>query len=132
MINSGMDTPKRPRGRPRKPNALTQAEIQRAYRARLVAAGKAVRVVHVGDVPEFDPETHFIAERAFFEELRQNYHNAILKTELLEDDRHRLVERNAYLESELKRLERVHTNALKEIISLKQSLAKKHGGSSTA
>ncbi|WP_143147566.1 hypothetical protein [Rhizobium tibeticum] len=127
-----MDTPKRPRGRPRKPNALTQAEIQRAYRARLAASGKAVRVVHVGDVPEFDPETHFVAERAFFEELRQNYHNAIVKIEILEEDRLRLDKRNAYLESELKRLERIHTNALKEIISLKRSLERKHGGSSTA
>lgn len=127
-----MDNPKRPRGRPRKPNALTQADIQRAYRARLAAAGKAVRVVHVGDVPEFDPETHFVAERAFFEELRQNYHNAIVKIEILEEDRLRLDQRNADLESELKRLERIHTNALKEIISLKRSLEKKHGGSSTA
>lgn len=127
-----MDNPKRPRGRPRKPNALTQADIQRAYRARLAAAGKAVRVVHVGDVPEVDPETHFVAERAFFEELRQNYHNAIVKIEILEEDRLRLDQRNADLESELKRLERIHTNALKEIISLKRSLEKKHGGSSTA
>ncbi|OYR17509.1 hypothetical protein [Brucella rhizosphaerae] len=39
----------------------------------------------------------------------------------------RLDKRNAYLESELKRLERIHTNALKEIISLKQALAKKLG-----
>ncbi|NTF72587.1 hypothetical protein [Rhizobium rhizogenes] len=114
--------------RPRKPNALTQAEIQRAYRARLAAAGKAVRVVHVGDIPELDSETHFVAERAFFEELRLNYHNALVKMESSEEDRTRLDKRNAYLESELKRLERIHTNALKEIISLKQALAKKHGG----
>lgn len=117
-----METPKRHRGRPRKPEALSPAEIQRAYRARLAAAGKAVRVVHIGAVPQFDPDTHFIAERAVHAEQRHNYHNAMLKIELLEEKRDALENRNSYLESELKRLEQVHTVALKDIISLKRSL----------
>src|SRR3954454_4943097 len=104
-----MDTPKRPRGRPRKADALTPAEIQRAYRARLAAAGKAVRVVHIGAAPEYDPTTHVLVERAFFDEQRENLRHAILKIELLEEDRARLDKRNAYLEAELKRAEQLHT-----------------------
>ena len=54
----------RSRGRPPKPGGpKSPAEIQRAYRARLAAAGKVVRIVHAGPAsplpaafPEFDPE----------------------------------------------------------------------------
>lgn len=119
-----MDTPKRPRGRPRKPDAQPPAERQRAYRARLTAAGKTLRVRSLGDVA-FDPETQVVLERAFFEEQRHNLHNALLKIERLEEDRDRLNRRNAYLESELRRIEQLHTISLKEIIVLKQSLAAK-------
>jgi hypothetical protein len=119
-----MDTPKRPRGRPRKPDAQTPAERQRAYRARLAAAGKAPRVRRIGDVA-FDPETQVVVERAFFEEQRRNLHNALLKMESLDEDRARLDRQNAYLEGELKRLEQLHTISLKEIVVLKQSLAAK-------
>jgi hypothetical protein len=48
-----------------------------------------------------------------------------LKLELREEDVARLEQRNAYLEGELKLQERHHTNALKEVITLKQQLAKK-------
>jgi hypothetical protein len=42
---------KRPRGRPPKPGGpIPQAEIQRAYRARLAAAGKVVRLVAAASV----------------------------------------------------------------------------------
>ncbi|MEO5325130.1 hypothetical protein PV773_17575 [Mesorhizobium sp. CC13] len=119
-----MDTPKRPRGRPRKPDALRQAERQRAYRTRLAAAGKAVRVVQAGVAPGFDPKLHVIIDRAFFEEQRENYRHAILKLELLEERWVRLEERNSYLESELKRVEQVHTATLKELIGLKQMTKK--------
>lgn len=117
-----MDTPKRPRGRPPKPDAQTPAERQRAYRARLAAAGKAPRVRQIGDIA-FNPETQLVVERAFFEEQRRNLHNALLKIELRDEDRARLEKRNAYLESELKRMEQLHTISLKEIVVLKQSLA---------
>src|SRR4051812_45224192 len=109
MLMESMDTPKRPRGRPRKPDALTQAEIQRAYRARLAAAGKAVRVVRTDAIPDFDPGIHVVVERTFFAEQREKYHNAIMKIGRLEEDRARLDKRNAYLEAELKRVEQVHT-----------------------
>ena len=59
---------KRPRGRPPKPGGrIPQVEVQRAYRARLAAAGKVVRVVDAVSVrpapanlastaiPDFDP-----------------------------------------------------------------------------
>ncbi|MFD1985382.1 hypothetical protein ACFSOZ_22920 [Mesorhizobium newzealandense] len=119
-----MDTPKHPRGRPRQPDALTPAERQRAYRARLAAAGRAVRVQRVIE-DAFDSETQLIVERAFFEEQRHTLHNALLKIELLDEDRARLDRRNAYLEGELKRIEQRHTISLKEIVLLKQSLATK-------
>lgn len=119
-----MDTPKRPRGRPRKPDAQTPAERQRAYRKRLAAAGEAPHVRHVGDVA-FDPETQVVIERAFFEEQCRHLHNALLKVELLDEDRARLDRRNAYLEGELKRLEQLHTISLKELVVLKQSLVAK-------
>ena len=114
-----MEPPKRPRGRPRKPDALTQAQVQRAYRARLAAAGKAVRVVQLEAVSGSDLEADAIADRAYYAELRDKYHNAILKIEILQEDRTRLDKRNAYLEGELKRLERIHDIALKELIVLK-------------
>lgn len=119
-----MDTPKRPRGRPRNPDAQTPAERQRAYRARLAAAGKTPRVRGLGDVA-FEPKTQVVVERAFFEEQRRNLHNALLKIERLDEDRDRLDRRNAYLEAELRRVEQLHTISLKEIVVLKQSLAAK-------
>lgn len=119
-----METPKRPRGRPRKPGALTQAERQRAYRARLAAAGKMVRVVQPGATRDFDPEVHVVLDRTFFEDLRENYRHAILKLELLEERRAELEKRNAYLENELKRVEQVHTVRLKELIVLRQMVKK--------
>jgi hypothetical protein len=103
-----METPKRTRGRPRKPDALTPAQIQRAYRARLTATGKAVRVVQLDAAPGSDSEADAIADRAYYAELRDKYHHALLRIEFLEEDRARLDKRNAYLETELKHLERVH------------------------
>jgi cell division septum initiation protein DivIVA len=43
----------------------------------------------------------------------------------LQQDVERLEKRNAYLEAELKREEQHHTIALKEIVTLKQQLAKR-------
>jgi hypothetical protein len=128
----------RPRGRPPKPGGrMSQVEIQRAYRARLAAAGKVVRVVDAASVrpasasppmtaiPDFDPAKDCIYERKMIEKMRDDLRNALLKLERREEDVARLGQRNAYLEGALKLQERHHTNALKEIVTLKQQLAKK-------
>jgi hypothetical protein len=129
---------KRPRGRPPKPGGrIPQIEIQRAYRARLAAAGKVVRLIDAGTgnpisanaavagIPDFNPVRDGIYERAMIDSLRDQLHNALSKVELREQDVARLVQRNAYLEAELKLQERHLTNALKDNIVLKQQLAQK-------
>ncbi len=110
--------------------------MQRAYRARLAAAGKVVRLIDAnyptmtaagsapGAVPDFDPETHFVCERAVFTRMRGDIHDLFVKNELLQEDRQRLDKRNSYLEAELKRLESTHTATLKEVIVLKMQLEK--------
>jgi hypothetical protein len=140
--NSGpplpVPTAKRPRGRPPKPGGRApQVEVQRAYRARLAAAGKAVRVVDTAHaspplaspklaaIPDFDPATQLVCDREMFEDMRERLRNALLKMELREQDVARLETRNAYLEGELKLQERHHTNTLKEVITLRQQLAKR-------
>jgi hypothetical protein len=108
---------KRPRGRPPKPGGrMSQVEVQRAYRARLAAAGKVVRIVDATK-----PALASIPD-AEFEAIRERLHNALLKFELREQDVARLGQRNAYLEGELKLQGQHHTNALKEIVTLKQQL----------
>jgi len=52
--------------------------------------------------------------------------SALLQLELRQQDVQRLAARNACLESELKREERAHTNALKDNIMLKKQLAEMH------
>jgi hypothetical protein len=102
---------KPPRGRPPRPGGPTpQAEIQRAYRARLKAAGKIVAIV----------DADVLADQTMFQGIRERLHAALSKLELREQDVARLTARNAYLENELKRVEQHNTNALKEIIVLKQ------------
>jgi hypothetical protein len=74
---------KRWRGRPPKPGGpKSQVEVQRAYRPRLKAAGKVVKIVdaiHAGSVsagaappsiPDFDPATQMVCDREFFERFR--------------------------------------------------------------
>jgi hypothetical protein len=105
---------KRPRGRPPSPQgARPRAEVQRAYRERRKAAGKVLRVIDTW--AEMTP-----AEIA---EMRERLRNALLQLELRQQDVQRLEAHNAYLESELKREERAHTNALKNNIVLKKQLA---------
>ena len=116
---------------------MSQVEIQRAYRARLAAAGKVVRVVDAASVrpasasppmtaiPDFDPAMDGIYERKMIAKMRDDLRNALLKLELRQEDVARLKQRNTYLECELKLQERHHTNAVKEVITLKQQLAKK-------
>jgi hypothetical protein len=52
--------------------------------------------------------------------MRERLQATLLKLELREQDVARLDAHNAYLESELKRLEQHHTIALKEIVTLKR------------
>jgi hypothetical protein len=82
---------------------------------RLAAAGKVVRLIDASSAGAFDREA--------FSKMRDKLHNALLKSELREQDVARLEARNAYLESELKLQAQHHTNALKEIVMLKQALA---------
>jgi hypothetical protein len=104
-------TAKRPRGRPPSPGGpKPQAEIQRAYRARLAALA--------ADAAAARPDL------GAFVEMRDKFHNALLELELREQDVERLEQRNAYLEHELKLQGQHHTNALKEVVMLKQELAK--------
>jgi hypothetical protein len=91
--------------------------VQRAYRARLRAAGKAVKLVDA----DFDSAEH----RAFVAELRDDLHTALSKLELREQDAARLETRNRFLEAELIRLERELTNAAKDRIGARQQLAPK-------
>jgi hypothetical protein len=101
----------RPRGRPPRPGGpIPQADVQRAYRARLKATGKVLKLV----------DADAVADLAMLDRLRERLHNALSKLERREQDVARLTTRNAYLEGELKRLEQHHTNALKEIVVLKQ------------
>lgn len=124
---------KRPRGRPPKPGGrIPQAEVQRAYRARLAAAGKVVRVVDAvpapagpvpAAIPDFDPARDGIYEREMVAGMQDELRNALLKLELREQDVARLEQRSAHLERELKLQEQHLTNALKDNIVLKQQLA---------
>ena len=109
-----------------------QVEIQRAYRARLAAAGKVVRLVDaasaspaLASIPDFDPATQLVCDRRAFEGTRERLHNGLLEMERRRDDVARLETRNAYLEGELKLQERHLTNSLKEVVTLKQQLAEK-------
>jgi hypothetical protein len=119
------------RGRPPKPGGrIPQVEVQRAYRARLAAAGKVVRIVDAvpassAAVDGFDPATQMICERSMVEEMRDRLYNALLELELREQDVERLAARNAYLEGELKLQMQHHTNALKDVVTLRQQLAEK-------
>jgi chromosome segregation ATPase len=103
-----------PRGRPPQPGGpKPQAEIQRAYRARLAAAGKVLKLV----------DADAIDDLAMLDRMRERLHDALSKLELHEQDNARLTARIHHLENEMKRLEQHHTNALKEIVVLKQQAA---------
>jgi hypothetical protein len=104
------------RGRPPRPGGpIPKAEVQRAYRERLRAAGKAVKLVDADwDSDEF---------RALFAKRADDLHNALLILEVQKQDIARLEQRNAYLERELRLEAQHHTNALKDNIVLKKQLA---------
>ena len=94
-----------------------QTTGQRACRERRKAAGKVLRVI----------DTWTTMTPAEIAEMREGLGNALLELELRQQDVARLEARNAYLESELKRVEQHHTIALKDNIVLK-----KQGGTAQA
>jgi hypothetical protein len=79
----------------------------------------------LASIPDFDPATQLVCDRETFVGMRDQLHNALVKLEVRQQEVARLETRNAYLEGELKLQERHHTNTLKEVITLKQQLAKK-------
>jgi hypothetical protein len=110
--------------------------VQRAYRARLAAAGKVVRVVDAGSAPPFsspspalasipayDPAIDGIYERAMFEKMRDDLHNALSHIEVLETDRNRWQTDSARAEAELRIERQHHTNTIKDKIVLQQEIA---------
>jgi hypothetical protein len=106
-------TPGKRRGRPPSPGGpKSPAEIQRAYRARRAAAGKVVRLI----------DTWTTMTPTEIAEMRGRFDNALLKLELREQDVARFDARNAYLEAELKRVEHLYHNALKDKIVLQKQL----------
>jgi hypothetical protein len=129
---------KRRPGRPPKPGGPTPlAEVQRAYRARLAAVGKIVRLVNaahvtlapgspaLASIPDFDPATQLVSDREMFEAMQEELRNALLKLEPRERDVALLGHRNAYLEGESKLQEQHHTNTLKEVITIGQHVVKR-------
>jgi hypothetical protein len=74
-------------------------------------------------IPDFDPARDGLYERAMFETMRDNLHNALVEIELQNQDVARLEARNAYLEGELRLEHQHHTNVLKANIVLKKQLA---------
>jgi hypothetical protein len=97
--------------------ALTNAEKQRAYRARAKSErNKVVRVVDAWDAFTM-PTPEKVAE------LRAELRNALPELERRGEEIARLTARNAWLEAELLRVERNHTNSLKDNIVLKQEIA---------
>jgi hypothetical protein len=89
---------------------IPQVEVQRAYRDRLKAAGKVVKLVTADDLDRVE----LVAE------MRDKLHDALLKLELREQDNARLQDRVAYLEGELKRVEQHNLNLMKDNIVLRR------------
>ena len=119
------------RGRRPKPGGrIPQVEVQRAYRARLAAAGKVVRIVDTRatvdarlaaqSIPDFDPAKDGVFERQMVESMRDQLRTALVRLELREEEVRDLRERNAHLELELQLQAQHLTNALKDNILLKQ------------
>jgi hypothetical protein len=103
-------SPKRPRGRPPKPEGrLSPAEIQRAYRERKKAA-----------TPDL---AHHAELRGRLAEAEDQLRTALIKLQLRDEAVARLEQRNAYLEGELRLLEQHHTIALKDKVVLQKQLA---------
>jgi hypothetical protein len=104
----------RKRGCPPQPGGpKPQAEIQRAYRARLAAAGKVLKLV----------DADAAADLAMVAAMREKLHDALLKLELRDEEVARLAARNHQVENELTRVEQCNLNILKELIELRKAAA---------
>ena len=106
--------------------------MQRAYCARLAAAGKVVRLVDVASASPvlaslagFDPAKQLICDRKTFKDMRDKLYSGLMKLEVRQQEVAPLETRNAYLENELKLQERHDTNPLKVVVTLTQQWAKK-------
>lgn len=107
--------------------------MQRAYRARLATAGKVVRIVDAAlldqappapaTIPDYDPATDGIYDRAMFEKIRDDLHNALVRIESLETDRNRWQTDCARGEADLRVERQHHTNTIKGKIVLQQEIA---------
>lgn len=125
---------KRSPGRPPKAGGrIPQADVQRAYRARLAAAGKVVRLVDAAlldqaspapsTIPDYDPATDGIYDRAMFNKMYDDLHKAVLSIQRLEKDRDRWRNDCAKAEAELKQEELRHRITIKDKIVLQQEIA---------
>jgi hypothetical protein len=121
---------KRKRGRHPLPGGpKSQAETQRAYRARLAAAGKVVRIVDAAAFTNPAVSTHsgdsaidHINERALFEKLRDDLNNALIRIQILDEDRTRWQNDCARAEAELRIERQYHTNTIKDKILLQKEI----------
>jgi hypothetical protein len=98
-------------------NDNDQAGVQRLRREEPAEVAGVVRDYHEA--------AQLICDGKTFKDMRDNLHNALVKLEVQDQHVARLETSNAYLERELKLQERPITNALKEVITLKQQMAKK-------
>jgi predicted nuclease with TOPRIM domain len=91
-----LPTPAKRRGRPPRPGGPTpQAEVQRAYRARLKAAGKIVKLIDPAVMP--DPADVLT--------MRDELHNALSTSNRWQEEAARLEASNLDLEDKVKVLE---------------------------
>jgi hypothetical protein len=79
--------------------------------------------VAVASDPDFDPARDGVYERAMIEKMRDDLHNALLRIELLEEDRNRWQTDCARAEAELRIERQHHTNTIKDKIVLQKEIA---------
>ncbi len=77
----------------------------------------------LASIPDYDPAIDGIYERAMFEKIRDDLHNALSRIEVLEADRNRWQTDCARAEAELRIERQHHTNTIKDKIVLQQEIA---------
>jgi hypothetical protein len=83
---------------------------------------RSIPRVAVASDPDFDPARDGVDERAMIEKMRDDLHNALLRIELLEDDRNRWQTDCARAEAELRVERQHHTNTTKDNIVLQKEI----------
>jgi hypothetical protein len=114
-----------PRHYPRVPETIRQRPCPRFVTGSVRVVDTLLVSPVLASIPDFDPATQFVCDREMSEDMREKLRNALLKLELREQEVARLITSNAYLEGELKLQEQHHSNTLKEVITLRQQLAKR-------